>query len=438
MQTDPFWHGVVVRALVDAGKLGEVLRLARERKGWRQADVGRVARYSSATISRLETGRYGGTDAMKIRAVANAVGMPPDVLAALLGVGGPSTTTVGTTVTPVVQEDDPMRRRSLLAAGFAVPVAALARLDDALALPPAPAGPVTGPHVAAQLKRAWWLFDNGQVAELVGGLPDLFAASHQVAEEADRPQAWTLVAAVYDMAAEALNKVGAGQQARLTADRAMTYAARSEDPVAQAAAARSLGIVLRHEGRQPLAQQLTTQAAAQLERTQLTTAAQAAAYAQTLCTTAYNAALADRRDDALEMMTEARRAAARLPARMPARPTLGHRFRITSAQVALYDVGVRWGLGDAGAALAAGRYLRPEQFETRERRARLHTDMARAYVQRGWPEPAIARLLQAHQQAAGEVRDRPSIRKVAADLVERHHRVSGARDLAAVLGPTPG
>ncbi|GAA0553856.1 hypothetical protein [Actinomadura livida] len=122
---------------------------------------------------------------------------------------------------------------------------------------------------------------------------------------------------------------------------------------------------------------------------------------------------------------------------MHARPPLGHRFGITSAQVALYDVGVRWGLGDAGAALAAGRHLRPEQFETRERRARLHTDMARAYVQRGWPEPAIARLLQAHRQAASEVRDRPSIRRVAAELVQRHRQVPGARELAAILGPTP-
>ncbi|WP_373293678.1 hypothetical protein [Actinomadura livida] len=115
--------------------------------------MGRAARYSAATISRLETGRDSGTDAVRIRAVANAVGRPPDVLAVLLGVGRAPTTTVVTTVTSVVQEDDPMRRRSLLTAGLAVPLAALTRLDDALALPPAPAGPVTGPQVAAQLKR---------------------------------------------------------------------------------------------------------------------------------------------------------------------------------------------------------------------------------------------------------------------------------------------
>lgn len=328
-----------------------------------------------------------------------------------------------------------MRRRNLLAAGLAaVPVAALTRLDDALALTPAPASPATRAQVAAQLRRAWQLFDAGRLTQLVDGLPALLAKAHQTAaEDADEPATWMLVAAVYDMAAEALNKVGAASQSRLTADRAMTYAARSEDPVAQAAAARSLGIVLRHEGRQAVAQRLTMQAVARLDRARLTTPAQTAAYVQTLCTTAYNAALADDRDGALDMVTEARRAARGLPDRMPARPTTAHRFKITLPQLALYEVGVRWGLGDAGAALAAGQNLRPEQFATPERRARLHTDMARAYVQRGRPEPAIARLLDAYEQAPSEVRDRPSIRRMASGLVERHRRVPGARELAAIL-----
>ena len=76
---------------------------------------------------------------------------------------------------------------------------------------------------------------------------------------------------------------------RLIADRAMTYAARSEDPVAQAAAVRSLGILLWHEGRQAVAQRLTIQSGAKLDRAGLTTPAQTAAYVQTLCTIAYNA-----------------------------------------------------------------------------------------------------------------------------------------------------
>ncbi|TDD80170.1 helix-turn-helix domain-containing protein [Actinomadura rubrisoli] len=434
MQADPFWRSAVVTALVDAGDLGEVIRLARQHRGWRQADLGRATSYSAATISRLEKGRTAGLDVLKAKKIATVLEMPANVLAVLLGVAGPAGSTVVTRVAPVVQED-PMRRRNLLAAGLAaVPAAALARLDDALALTPAAAVPATRAQVAARLWRAWRLFDSGNLREMVDGLPALLADVHRTAaEEADEPATWVLVAAVYDLAAEALHKVGAAPQSRITADRAMTYAARSEDPVAQAAAARSLGIVLRHEGHEAVAQRLTMQAVARLDRTGLTTPTQIAAYAQTLCTTAYNASLADDRDSALEMMAEARRAARGLPTQMPARPTTAHRFKITLPQVALYEVGVRWGLGDAGAALTAGRDLRPEQFATAERRARLHTDMARAYVQRGRPEPAIARLLDAYQQAPSEVRDRLSIRRVAVGLVERHRRVPGARELAAIL-----
>ncbi|MFD0685497.1 helix-turn-helix domain-containing protein [Actinomadura fibrosa] len=423
-----------MRSLIDAGNVGEVIRLARERRGWRQADLGRAACYSAATISRLEQGKT-GLHVAKIRAVAEAIEMPPALLAAaLLGVSPRPKVTVDTTVAPVVQED-PMRRRSLLAAGLAaVPVAALTRLDDALALTPDAAGPITREQLATRLRRFRTLFDSGALRELVTGLPALLADAHQAAGDApDEPDTWVLVAGVYDLAADALNKVGAREQSRITADRAVLYAERSEDPVAQAAAARSLGIVLRHEGRQVVAQHVTLRAVEQLERTGLTTPAQAAAYAQTLCTTGYNAALANRRADALEMMAEARKAATRLPARMPAAPTPDAPFRITPAQIELYRVGVYWGLGDAGAAIAAGERLRPEQFDTVERRARLHTDMARALVQRGWAEQAIARLLEAHQQAPSEVRDRTSIRNVAVQLVQQHRRVPGARELAAVL-----
>ncbi|WP_245667925.1 hypothetical protein [Actinomadura macra] len=328
-----------------------------------------------------------------------------------------------------------MRRRSLLAAGLAaLPMASLTRLDEALALTPETAGPVSHAKVTARLRAAWQAFDDGRLAEVVQGLPTLLATAHRTADQdADQPAVWVLVAGVYDLATEALHKIGAGPRSRLTADRAMTYAARSQDPIAMAAAARSLGVVLRHEDQQTLAQRVTMQAAARLEATGLTTTEQAAAYAQTLCTTGYNAALAGDRDGALEMMSQAHRAARHLPARRPTRLNTAHRFAITPAQVALYDVSVRWGLGDAGAALAAGTDLRPEQFPTPERRARLHIDMARAYAQRGWPEPAIGRLLDAYHQAPGEVRDRHSIRRVAIDLVHRSPRIPGARELAALL-----
>jgi hypothetical protein len=86
------------------------------------------------------------------------------------------------------------------------------------------------------------------------------------------------------------------------------------------------------------------------------------------------------------------------------------RFMATPAQVALYQVGIWWSLGEPGAALRAARGPHPGQFPTPERRARLFTDLARVWEMAGRPEPAIAALLSACENTPSEVRERPGIR----------------------------
>ncbi|MFI0479653.1 hypothetical protein [Actinomadura sp. 9N215] len=146
--------------------------------------------------------------------------------------------------------------------------------------------------------------------------------------------------------------------------------------MAMASAARTRGIILRHEGQHQLAEQITLQAAERIARAGLTSPARA--YAQMLATTSYNYALGNERDRALEMIADAAQAVGRLPEPQPHPWSLSTRFSIDRPQVTLYEVGVRWALGDAGEALAAGHELHPAMFPTPERRARLHTDMARA------------------------------------------------------------
>jgi hypothetical protein len=130
------------------------------------------------------------------------------------------------------------------------------------------------------------------------------------------------------------------------------------------------------------------------------------------------------------MLGEAKRAVRALPPGSVA----GQRFKIDVPQVALYAVGVHWSLGDAGQALEAGKGLSAGMFPTPERKGRLHTDLARAWHQRGRPEEAVWQLLEASRYAPGEVRDRPAIRAMATDLVDRHKLVPGARELATVIG----
>jgi hypothetical protein len=292
---------------------------------------------------------------------------------------------VAATTSHRAEEDDPMRRRELLGAvGLAVPLRLLTTLDDALALLPAPALSSSPTDIAARLACARKRFGTSDLTRLIADLPDLLAVAHEAADQDRDLAAHARLAACYDLATETLNKIGR-YSSRITADRATTYAALSGSPIAMATSARALGIVLRHEGRQHIADKIT-----------------------------------------LEAVLAA--------ARLPDHPVGGRLFTVTPAQVTLYRVGVHWSLGDAGAALHAGRGLHPTQFPTPERRGRLHTDMARAWWQWGKPEQTAHALLDAHRQAPAEVRDRPAIRKIVTDLATQHPRATGVHQLATIVG----
>ncbi|WP_239137540.1 hypothetical protein [Sphaerisporangium rufum] len=303
-----------------------------------------------------------------------------------------------------------------------MPLHLLDRLDEALALTPSPAHAAEVGDVKAALAGARRAYDAGKLAAVVGGLPDLLASAQHAAERTGTPSSLVLLAACYDVATGALNKIGRRPASRITADRSSASSARSGSVAAMAASARALGIVLRHEGRPEIAERVTLQAAGRLEAAGLRTTVKAAVYVRMLCTCGYNAAQAGDRDRALELIGEAERVS-----------RISRGGDGVSPQVTLYRVSVHWALGDAGTALHAGRGLRPEQFPTPERRGRLHTDLARAWWMWGKPEQTAHALLAAGQEAPSEVRDRPAIRAIAGELVARHPRVAGVGQLAAVL-----
>jgi transcriptional regulator with XRE-family HTH domain len=426
---DPLWQSAQMRALITARDIGGVIRFARQARGWRQAELGAAAGYSASTISRLETGRCTPADFDKLHRISREAGIPPSVLGELLGIIPSMTDTFTGIIRKQVEEDDPVRRRSLLVAGLTVPLGLLTALDDALASSPVSGAPVVA-DVAVQLGRARRLFDTGDLSRLVAGLPQLLAIAHLKAEQTGEPPDYARSAACYDLATEALNKVGCLAASRITADRSTMCARLSESPIALAASARCLSIVLRHEDREHVADRITLDAAIALERTGLTTPTEAATYAQMLCTCAYTAAQAGNRERALELIADAEHAASRLPA--PA--SAAQPFSVTSAHVALYRVGVHWSLGDAGAAVNVGRSLHPGQFPTPERRGRLFTDLARAWWQWGKPEQTAQSLLAAHSHAPAEIRDRPGIRNIITELTTRHPNVPGGRELAVAVG----
>ncbi|MBT2674777.1 helix-turn-helix transcriptional regulator [Streptomyces sp. ISL-14] len=426
MPVDPLWNSTTALQLAAQRRPGALIRIGRQHHAWTLAALADRIGCSPATVSRLER-RTRIADLALVHRAAREVGVPRHILMTSLA-PPPATATAATRVTASQRdvEEDPMRRRTLLTATAAAgPAALLMGLDDALADPPAPpgAGPLDG-----RLAGARALYDQGAHARLLAALPDLIAdAHHGAASRRSLDQA--RLSAVYSLASAVLIKLGSYDRARLTADRARTWAEISGSPLAAAAAARELAIVLRHQDQHDTAQRLMSFTATDLEATGLRTDATAAAYAQMLCTLAYTAARGGQRTEALAMTEEARRAAHRLPQAAPP----GRLFAISPAAVDLYAVGVHWALGDAGAALDAGKNLRPEQFPTAERKARLGTDMARAWWAWHRPEQTARALLDAYRASPGEVRDRPAIRHIVNQLAEQRPRTSGVRELHAAV-----
>jgi hypothetical protein len=205
--------------------------------------------------------------------------------------------------------------------------------------------------------------------------------------------------------------------------------------VAVALSSRALSIVLRHEERSHLAQRVNLDAITEIEKTGLVTPEQRTVFIQMLCSTAYAAAQSGDADRALELTGEADRALRLLPERPDHPATPVNATAVTPAQVQLYKVSMYRSLGDSASALDAARGLHPAQFPTAERRGRLFTDVALTWWQHGRPEPAAQALLAACRQASAEVVDRPTVRKIAEDLINQYPQLVEAHRLRAILRP---
>lgn len=422
---DPLWSSSQACEYIAARRPGALVRIGRYRAGWRQDELGRRIGCSASTVSRLETGRAG--DLRLLQRAAREVGVPDGVLGAALGLAGFETTTVAASR----DEEDPMRRRSVLAAaGLVAPVQLLARVDDALAAVPAPTAEPIALHLRMAGARA--LFDAGRYTVLLEVLPGLLGAAHQAAR-ARSDLGYGQLSACYSIAAQVLNKIESYDRARVAGDRATVYADLSGSALVAAAAAREMAVVLRHQRQERFARRMITDAAVKLEAAGLTTDAQRSGYSQMLCTTAYTAAQAGDRDQALTMIREAAAAARGLPVVAPE----SRLFSVTPAAVDAYAVSVHWALGDCGTALDIGGKLHPQQLATAERRGRFHTDMARAWWQWGRPEQTAAALMEAARVSPAEVRDRPAIRRIVTDLGERHPLAPGVRALTTAVGAAP-
>jgi hypothetical protein len=331
------------------------------------------------------------------------------------------------------QEDEPVRRRTFVElTGISVIDALLP--TRAAAPPPASTGslalvltgqmtgtapgPAEAPDLAAlsrSVTRARSQYQACRYSELVSQLPallaDLHAACVTLAGDA-RLRACALSADAYHVTAGFLLKADDQGLAHLAADRSMSAALASQDPLTVGASARIVTHTLMNSGQVAAAISTARNHSVRLDREAgERTPEFLSVYGSILLRGAIAAAQHDERDTAHEMLGEAADAARRLGTDANLRGTA---FGPVNAQ--LHQVNVAVTLGDAGTAVDLARRIDLAAITVTERKASLLIDVARAFFQWGRYEQAYAALRAAEQTAPEEVAARPAVCALARNL----------------------
>jgi transcriptional regulator with XRE-family HTH domain len=362
MQTEPAWTAMpAVATAVEAGDVGSLLRIARIAAGLTLGEAGRLTGYSTATMSRWETGRRRNWTVTELRRLAAVYGIPPR----LLGLAASSRQRPASEVR--VTEDrenggDWMRRRDLIAGALGLATGAAVPPTDVSAGPISTvedvifgrltAAPLHDHQLGAQLAVARADFRACRYSQLARRVPRLLA--HAVASRdeatADGTQAASArLSQAYCVATQLLIKLHDNGIAWATSDRAVQAARDSGDPLLIAAATRLAATVLRRTRHRDGAPRLVLQAARQLEAdTGLTDVRHTAMYGHLLAVAAYTAAIRDDRDTAWTLLGEAEQAARRAG---------GDVDRFNPLDLAVYKISVARVLGDYGVAVDYARQV---------------------------------------------------------------------------------
>ncbi|WP_233224014.1 hypothetical protein [Amycolatopsis sp. CA-128772] len=339
------------------------------------------------------------------------------------------------------EEDDPMRRRTLLAGAGGLTAGALVgagpvyaatdpirALGAALLNPPmAKAEPISLDELRRAVAVARSVFQQAKYGEVAALMPQVLARAMATRAELNSTDGVAAanrhLAELYALTSELMIKVSNDRLAWTAADRALQAADASGDALTQATTRRSWGIVLRRSGQAETARQLVLDTAAALQPGLHRAPDYLSVYGTLLETGAYTAAVDGDRDTAKALIAEASNAAARVTAGPSATA-----FNPTA--VDLYQVSIARVLGDSGTAIEYARRIDPLAIPVVERRARFYSDVARAFHQWGKPEPCYRALLAAEHASPDEVRYRPAIHRITESLI-RHPNARNLPGLTA-------
>ena len=406
---------------------GETLRAWRRSRGWDAPETARQLRKAAgndpmpahdALVRMIYRWERAGLRTERYELLYRKVGFPYPS-------GGTEPEPQPGSLVPGGQEDDPVRRRTFVELTGISVVDAL--LPTRAATSPPDAGPLaliltaqmTGTAseqagapdltiLSRSVSRARSQYQACRYSELVSQLPPLLADLNVacVTLTSDgRRHACALSADAYHVTAGFLLKAGDQGLAHLAADRSMSAALASQDPLTVGASARIVTHTLMNSGQLTAAISTARNHSLRLEH-EVTerTPEFLSVYGSVLLRGAIAAAQHDERGVAHEMLAEAADAARRLGTDANLRGTA---FGPVNAQ--LHQVNVAVTLGDAGIAVDLARRINLAAITVTERKATLLIDVARAFFQWGRFEKAYAALRAAEQTAPEEVAARPAV-----------------------------
>jgi len=339
------------------------------------------------------------------------------------------------------QDGDLQRREFLLGATVsgAAAIPSVARLLDVLLSAGhhaiTPAVPRSVRHLGSDIAAAKCDYQacryDSVLDRLVTLLPALAAAKSQASGD-EQVRLDRLGTDLYHVVGSVLLKLGDPAMALVAAERSTRCGLDSADPVAIGISSRIMTHSLMSNGHVHQAVRLAQAGAEALgQATRLASPGSVAVYGALLLRGAIAAARAEDRVAAATMLDEAARAATRL----------GHdgNDRWTGFgpnNVLQHRVNVALAFGDAGTAIAFARQVRMDKIALAERKAALLTDVARAYTQWGRHGQGLSALRSAYGVAPEEIRSRPAVHRLVADLaaLSRGHVRANVADFANTVG----
>jgi tetratricopeptide (TPR) repeat protein len=266
---------------------------------------------------------------------------------------------------------------------------------------------------ADDARRQYQACRYADLIPLLSGLLGRLGAACQLLDGDDQLRAFALSADVHHVAAGLLLKLDDRGLACVAADRSMSAALASQDPVTVGASARIITHTLM-DGRHLAAAVTTASSQAQkLDDGMVAhTPESLSVYGSLLLRGAVAAAQYDQRDTAYDLLAEADDAGQRLGVDGNLRWTA---FGPVNARQ--HRVNIALTLGDAGTAIDVARGIDLRSIAVTERKASLLIDTARAFLQWGRHEKAYIALRAAEEIAPEEVTGRPSVHRLVRDLI---------------------